>query len=139
VTIYLGISIHHSPDWRFGYVYPSWKFTWGLTIVDLLAAIVILCCLRPTGVIARLLALRPLRWLGRISYGAYVFHDILRGPYTHIANLLAHHSAFIARHQPPALMGVALVCTILISWLSFRFFESPFLNLKERWTSRPAA
>jgi peptidoglycan/LPS O-acetylase OafA/YrhL len=31
----------------------------------------------------------------------------------------------------------SLACTLLLSWLSFRFYESPFLNLKERWTVRP--
>jgi peptidoglycan/LPS O-acetylase OafA/YrhL len=30
----------------------------------------------------------------------------------------------------------ALLVTLLLAWLSFRFFESRFLNLKERWTVR---
>jgi peptidoglycan/LPS O-acetylase OafA/YrhL len=34
-------------------------------------------------------------------------------------------------------MSVLGFCfTLLIAWLSFRFFESPFLDLKERWTVR---
>jgi len=31
---------------------------------------------------------------------------------------------------------VGLTSTLLISWLSFRFYESAFLKLKERWTVR---
>jgi peptidoglycan/LPS O-acetylase OafA/YrhL len=32
------------------------------------------------------------------------------------------------------LIGFAGTCAL--AWLSFRFFETPFLNLKERWTHR---
>jgi peptidoglycan/LPS O-acetylase OafA/YrhL len=32
---------------------------------------------------------------------------------------------------------IGLIMTVLLSWLSFRYFESFFLNFKERWTVRP--
>ena len=64
------------PNWRAGFAYPTWRFTWGLTFIDCFAAAIILCALQPSGPIYRLLSLRPLRWVGRISYGAYVFHVI---------------------------------------------------------------
>jgi peptidoglycan/LPS O-acetylase OafA/YrhL len=31
---------------------------------------------------------------------------------------------------------LALTGTLLMAWLSFRWFESVFLNFKERWTAR---
>jgi peptidoglycan/LPS O-acetylase OafA/YrhL len=135
---YLAISLHHSPDWRHGCIYPSWKFTWGLTFVNFFTAAVILCCLQSEGLLARILRLRPLRWLGRISYGAYVFHDLFHGLYSHIAISLGRHSVAMANHHGPVTAAIGLAFTLLISWLSFRFYESHFLNLKKRWTIRPA-
>ncbi len=73
------------------------------------------------------------RWmvfLGKISYGLYVFHRP-------VIYLLAAEAGFI-----PAILRklLALALTVLLAWLSYRFFETPFLRLKERFEivrSRP--
>ena len=109
------------------YVYPAWKFTWGLTAVDGLAALLILLAIQPGTALYRGLSLRPLRWLGRISYGAYVFHDIPHELFRAFMVKLHHDSDW-------AVAGLALAFTCVAASLSFRFFESPFLHLKERWT-----
>ena len=82
---------------RHPYDYPAWKFTWGLSAIDLLAALLLLEAIRPRSLVYRVLSLRPMRWLGRISYGAYVWHDIphsiygwVRKPYCARASLSAH-------------------------------------------------
>ena len=38
-----------------------------------------------------------------------------------------------ARHQERATVATALSITVLLSWASFRWFESPFIRLKDRW------
>ena len=118
--------------------YPHWIFTGGLLFVDWYAAALIVCALIPGNIVYRLFHVRPLRWLGRLSYGAYVFHDLIHGLYAHI---VAHIGGEPLRHRPVLWQewtaALALPSTILLAWLSFRFFESPFLNLKERWTVRP--
>ncbi len=48
-------------------------YTGGLTIYTLGSVAVITGCIRPTPV-QRVLDVRPLRWVGRVSYGAYLFH-----------------------------------------------------------------
>jgi peptidoglycan/LPS O-acetylase OafA/YrhL len=116
------------------YPYPPWKQTWGLTYINFLTAAVILCCLRPNTISSRLLSLRPLRSLGRISYGAYVFHDIFHNLYVHIVTK-AHIRLFYGEEQVWRAL-LALACTWAIAALSFRYFETPFLNLKERLTVR---
>ncbi|AXC11536.1 acyltransferase 3 [Acidisarcina polymorpha] len=106
----------------------DWLFTWWLSALDLLAALVILVAVQPRSLLYRGLSLRPLRWLGRISYGAYVLHDIPHVFYSHIGIRLA------PTHPRIAVATVALISSIGLAWLSFRYLESPFLNLKERFT-----
>ena len=78
-------------------------------------------CLLPGSVLFRIFSLPPMRWMGRITYGAYIFHDVLHGPYQVLATAL-----------DLPLWPVALVGTFAIAWLSFRFFESKFLEMKDR-------
>ena len=72
---------------------------------------------------------KPLAGLGRISYGAYLFHMGL----LHLAVLVVfavlpiHHGAFAIDWL------VALPLTILAAMLSYRYFEMPFLRLKQRF------
>lgn len=69
-------------------------------------------------------------YLGKISYGLYVFHV----PCREIARWLigdARHGLFF---QP--LLQMAL--TILIAAVSYRYFEKPFLRLKERFEFVPS-
>jgi len=135
VLLFVGIANSY-PNWRLGFAYPSWTFTWGLSLVNLYSAGIILSVLRPAGPMYHLLSLRPLRWLGRISYGAYVFHDIFHNSYAYIVAAIAVRFKFFAGHAEAAVLLLGLSCTVLISWLSFRYYESRFLNLKERWTIR---
>jgi peptidoglycan/LPS O-acetylase OafA/YrhL len=115
--------------WRtWGNAYPSWIFTWGLLVIDVMSVLIIACAIQPGSVVHVLLNRPPFRWLGRMSYGAYVLHDIPRDLYIGVAHrMFPSHVAFFAA-------VIALLSTCLLAWLSYRFFESPFLNLKERWT-----
>ena len=109
------------------YVYPAWRFTWGLTFIDLYSACLILMALEYGSMTFRIFNLRPLRWLGRVSYGAYVFHDILHVP---LLNLVQRHT----NHYRMPTAALALVTTLLMAWASFRWFESPCKLLKARWS-----
>ncbi len=54
---------------------PHWIWDGGLVAVALCAGLVVLgSVLAPDGVVARVLALSPLRWLGIISYSLYLWH-----------------------------------------------------------------
>ncbi|HZU30196.1 MAG TPA: acyltransferase [Candidatus Angelobacter sp.] len=136
----------HVHIWQRPYVYPDWKFTWGLSAIDLLSAMLILMTLQPGNFLYRLFNLRPLRWMGRISYGAYVLHDIPHLLYFSFSNKVAHYVYAGSRLSDHAIVQraealtavIALGGTLFLAWLSFRWFESPFLNLKERWASRVA-
>ena len=120
--------------------YPRWSLTGGLLFANLYAAALVVCALEPGGLVFRLLHVRPLRWIGRLTYGAYVFHDLVHDLFVH---LVVHAGgARIAANIPlrndlAALL--ALPATLLLASISFHFFESPFLELKARWTVRTTA
>ncbi len=78
-------------------------------------------------------------YLGKISYGLYVYHLAGLTLANQICNLLGITSQKILIY-PVTMMIVALTLTILISIASFQLIEKPFLKLKERFTlisSRP--
>jgi len=109
-----------------GYIYPRWHFTWGLTVIDLFAACLIVMAIESGSLTFRVFSLRPLRWLGRISYGAYVFHDIPHIEYYILGNRLNYH-------VKTSIAVIAFCGTLLLAWGSYRYFESPFIRLKDRW------
>jgi peptidoglycan/LPS O-acetylase OafA/YrhL len=114
---------HTSP----GYVYPMWRLSMKMSLADIISACLIIMAIEYRTWTFRALNLWPLRWLGRITYGAYVFHDI---PHALFLHLLAPY--FDDPGIPAAVL--AFVSTLLVAWASFRWFESPFIRLKERWT-----
>ena len=66
-----------------------------------------------------------------MSYGFYVFHDLPRLFYAHLAAQLV---AGMTAHQWQVMTAViGFPATLAISYLSFRFFETPFLRLKDKF------
>jgi peptidoglycan/LPS O-acetylase OafA/YrhL len=102
---------------------------WLLSVVAVFAGALLLRTLIPGTVAYRIFRLRWLRWLGTVSYGAYVFHDI---PHRLYLTFLTARAPLHA-HKLAALAGLGT--TLLLSFVSYRFFESPILRLKDRLTS----
>lgn len=78
-----------------------------------------------------------LLFLGKISYGLYVFHLAILFSIGYVAEHEWHmgHGVFAVKF----LLGLPL--TILVAALSYRYYETPFLMLKERFEvirTRPA-
>lgn len=72
---------------------------------------------------------KSLVWMGRRSYGIYVFH------WPVVVGGLA--LASVLPVPPPVIGIVGLVGVLVLSELSFRYFESPFLRLKARFSGDP--
>jgi peptidoglycan/LPS O-acetylase OafA/YrhL len=80
-----------------------------------------------------LLRNKPLLYLGKISYGLYVVHE-----FAHFCAVRLVHASTPGAVLVQSVVGLAL--TILIAAASYRWLESPFLKLKERFAyvqSRP--
>ncbi len=103
--------------------------TIGLFICSLFFTSIVASCLRP-GVIQTIFQFPFLRWLGKISYGIYVYHLLLRNGFYWITDHLVPNAERNARLG--ILFCVALVGTLAVASLSFYTFESAFLRIKDR-------
>ncbi len=107
-------------------VISPWRFTWGQSLVDLVAVSLVAAALSPGNLIYRLGNLPHLRKLGQISYGAYVFHAIPMTLYKSFIGKLFGRYTVVANHFEFAVALFALACTITLASLSYRYFELRF-------------
>jgi peptidoglycan/LPS O-acetylase OafA/YrhL len=111
-----------------------YQFIWGPTLLNYFFAVLIYCVVYEKALL-RFLDLSWLRYLGKISYGMYVYHFPI---------LWFVAKFFEERIQSKTLswgnVVVSLSLTILIAALSYHFLEKPILNLKDRyfrWSPAP--
>lgn len=85
-------------------------------------ALVASCILREDNALAPALKCWPVRRLGIVSYGIYLYHLIVMGVVVKVTGTFG---------------GVSFLFTTIGTWaaaeLSFRFFETPFLSLRRRF------
>ena len=104
--------------------------TLGFTLIDLFAGVVILISLDDSSRLYRIFTFKPLRRLGQMSYGFYVFHYVPHDPYQR----LVWSTVGYVKGSSILIAMVAFLGTLILSYLSFRYYESPFLRLKDRFT-----
>jgi len=123
-----GIVVYLAVSWlcRSLYLTEQLQFTLALPAVAIACASLIPIVLRH-GITRSIFSITPLAWLGRISYGFYVFHILLQPLFDYITFQLVHdwHGSV---YQTVRLV-VAFFITLIVSWLSYRFFEMPILRL----------
>ncbi|GAC1537652.1 MAG: hypothetical protein NVS3B12_21880 [Acidimicrobiales bacterium] len=88
----------------------------GFLLAAVCSAAVIAAASQPSTLVARVLSIRPLTALGRISYGVYLFH-------WPIFLWLSEHRTDI--HQPLALLGVRSAATLGLAVVSYVAVERP--------------
>ncbi len=72
----------------------------------------------------------PLTFLGKISYGLYVYHIVL----IHLTSKYCknHDIALDNWTNMSIYIAFTFVATVVVSYCSYRFFEMPFLKLREK-------
>ena len=96
-----------------------------LTIHLLMMALLASAVVREDHVLAPLLKWPPVVRIGVLSYGMYLLHVFV-----------VHFTDRLGEHGLPALFlfPLAVLGTVAVAELSYRFYETPFLRLKKRFT-----
>lgn len=105
-----------------------WLATLGISLFTLIFTALIALCLRP-GITERVFSFPILRWLGKISYGIYVYHLLLAPLYAWLTHQI--FPGVSGRSYLLALAAVATAGTLLAASISFATLESRFLRLKD--------
>jgi peptidoglycan/LPS O-acetylase OafA/YrhL len=112
-----------------GILWGEGRQIWLYCIVDGLAVALIALILAGEGWLLAVCRLPLLQPIGRISYGAYVFQLPVFVLYGILIPAVGHYSLIRALGQ----FAFSYPITLLIAFLSFRFFEQPILKLRKRF------
>jgi peptidoglycan/LPS O-acetylase OafA/YrhL len=125
----LFISLHFVsvPDDQVWYLI----FLWRLILVPALIALVLLFVHGFRGVTQRLVELPPLLYMGKISYGIYIFHFFVPSATAWICNELQ------VTLSPVLLLLINIVILLVLSSMSWHIFEKPINDLKKYFDYSP--
>ncbi len=107
----------------------TWDFVW----VWLCAVGIVLVAVEGRGWLGKALAYSRLVWLGKISYGLYMYHEIVLWMRGRLEPFLPWFP-----NKDELLAIACLTLVIAISAASYRYYESRFLELKRGWTRVPS-
>ncbi len=114
-----------------GYPFPianGYKHIWGYSLLNYFFAVTIYAVARE-GLFNRFLELGWMKYLGRISYGMYVYHFFLIYIVGRIQDVLP--ISYDAMQLPGLVLS--FVATLLVASLSYKFIEQPALTLKDKY------
>lgn len=148
IPICLGVllaqALHSQRRFNILYTALGWKWSAPVLLVALLlclapaqppsllaflvtTALVGACVVREDNGLAAVLQLRPLALIGTLSYGIYLLNSLsvhaVRFPLTRLG-----------LDYPPLIFVCALALATALAFLSYRYYESPFLALKARFS-----
>lgn len=101
----------------------NYQYVWGYSVINLFAGFVIFILVKYRDVIS-ILKHKVLVYIGRISYGMYIFHV----PVLNALDQLKHKGLALNMIR----LGLFFTITILLAHFSFKYFESYFLRLKKK-------
>ncbi len=106
----------------------AYEFIWGYSLLNYFFAVT-LQAVAKEGLFNQFLEVPFMRYLGKISYGLYVYHF----PIIYFAGRI--RDVIPDMSEPVAKLLTAIIsfaATLLIASLSYRFLEQPLLSLKDR-------
>ena len=134
IILYLSLGLFFCLGWQDDsfYRWGQWRPPLHQTIYCILIAVII-TSLRysPDTFVARALAWKPLRWIGTMSYGAYLLHSFLNPVVDRV--VLACPWLAIFPQCPRAVLGPIL--TLAAAGLLWYGFEKPIQGWRQRWRS----
>jgi peptidoglycan/LPS O-acetylase OafA/YrhL len=100
----------------------SLGYTW---LAAFYLCLLLIAVAHPETTVGSFLRLKPLRQLGEVAYGTYLFHEALHGLYFWL--LLGRRPSMTSLADVTLAVAIATL-TILLARLSWRYFERPLLQ-----------
>jgi len=104
--------------------YGAFVYNGGFTLISIGTAIVIVDLLLFPSRLSRIFEFAPLVWIGKISYGLYLWHFPV---------FEASRRLFEGRISPVFYEVAGVVVTLMVATASYYFLEQPFLKLARRY------
>jgi len=152
LSICMGVLLAQTLHWPRGfkwlYYVIGWKWSAPVMLVAMLlslapahfsfllafastTALVGACVIREDNGLSALLVLRPIAFIGTLSYGMYLFNSMS----VHVVHFLM---ARLGSEYPPLIFVFAVGLATAMAYLSYRYYESPFLALKSKYSRLPS-
>ena len=107
----------------------AYQYIWGYTLLNYFFAVT-LQVVAKDGLFTAFLELPAMRYLGKISYGLYIYHFPIIWFAWRVRDVIPGMTETVAK---PLTAIISAIFTLLIASLSYRFLEQPILNLKDRF------
>lgn len=105
-----------------------YKEVWGYSLLNYFFAVLIYCVAR-TNLLTGVLDSPPLRYLGKISYGLYVYHYGIIA----ICTVMFRKYSLGYSVRSFQMFVIAMSATLLTATLSYYILEKPLIDLKDRF------
>jgi peptidoglycan/LPS O-acetylase OafA/YrhL len=118
---------------------------WSYAVPVATAALILSLALYPTAQIARGLCVKPLIWLGKVSYSTYMSHSAVLWLFRRVMNrafhLIPNEGAETGLIQTRPLLAFALLAlyvalVLLLSHFTYKLIEAPGRDFGKRWLAR---
>jgi peptidoglycan/LPS O-acetylase OafA/YrhL len=118
---------------------------WSYAVPVATAALILSLALYPASHIAQMLCVKPLIWLGKVSYSTYMVHSavlwFLRRVISRAFHLISNEGAETGLIQTRPLLAVAMLAlyvalVLLLSQFTYKLIEAPGRDLGKRWLAR---
>jgi peptidoglycan/LPS O-acetylase OafA/YrhL len=107
----------------------AYQYIWGYTLLSYWFVVLVYCVVHEK-LFVRFLEWAPLRYLGKISYGLYIYHFPIIWLVSQIPDF-----GVSEKFIPPLIFILSFIGTVVVASLSYFVLEKPFLKLKERFAS----
>ncbi|MBS1759092.1 MAG: acyltransferase [Bacteroidetes bacterium] len=114
------------------FFYPYLAIVGYTTFAMLLGLLVNQAITKETKLINLIFNFSPLRFIGKVSYGFYIFHWPMYIGFKPLA--ISWLSSIFNPWYSEFIYSIAIsLVALLLSWLSFNYFERPFLKMKDKF------
>lgn len=113
----------------------AYQFIWGYTLINYLF-VVLIYCVTHEKMFVRFLDWAPLQYLGKISYGLYIYHFPIT--YFFPVNwfiIQIHEIGIPDIFSSSLILMSSFFWTVMVATVSYYALEKPFLSLKDRLAS----